>query len=262
MPGPGRGVILTLATAMIVAVFASSAGADGVPALLPDLDPRAPTSVKAVSATDGSGHIFVTFKVTIANLGTGPLIVRGHRASTAEPGMTAEQVIELSDGATVTVPSVGALVYDAEYPRWGFQPYQTYELRASDGSLVGTGPDMNFCVEDNTNADLNVVMPGEPASKVYVGCGKRQPTLLSLDVGISVGWQNQHAAGKKGQMIDITSLPSGQYVLVHRVNPGGLLTESNTVNDVASSRISITWVSGVTLPTIRVVRSCSDAETC
>jgi hypothetical protein len=105
-------------------------------------------------------------------------------------------------------------------------------------------------------------LPGEPSRKVYSGCGKSRSTLLTVDVGISVGWQNQHAAGKKGQMIDITGLPSGQYVLVHRVNPNGLISEASTSNDAASTRISITWSSGSTLPAVRTLRTCRDSATC
>jgi hypothetical protein len=254
--------LFAFAIPVVFVLLAASAGADNGPELLPDLDPAAPVGTKAVGATDGSGKVFLTFKVAIDNLGAGPLIVQGHRASTADPEMTADQVVQLATGSTITLPAIGRLIYDTQYTRWGFQPYQTYELRGSDGSLLGTGPEMNFCLEDNANANTSVVLPGEPASKVYVGCGKRMPTRLSLDVGISVGWQNQHAAGKKGQMIDITSLPSGQYVLVQRVDPAGVLTESNEGNNVSSTRISITWVSGATLPTIRVLRRCADTESC
>jgi hypothetical protein len=256
-----RGVLLGLAAAAVAAVIAAPAGADGVTALLPDLDPVAPAGVKAIAAADGSGQVFLTFKVGIDNTGAGPLVVRGHRTSTSEPQMSADQVIQLSDGTTSTVTGVGDLVYDREYTRWGFEPYQAYELRAADGSLVGTGPAMNFCLEDNANSS-STVLPGEPSTKVYVGCGKRRSTLLTLDVGISVGWRNQHSAGKKGQMITISGLPSGQYVLVHRVNPAGLISEASTANDTASTRISIAWTSGVTLPKLRIVRSCSDSETC
>jgi hypothetical protein len=255
-------VVLAAASAALAAVISAPAGADGVTALLPDLDPVSPGSVRAVAAQDGSGHAFLTFKVGIDNTGAGPLTVHGYRASTAEPQMAADQVIRLSDGTTSTVSGVGDLVYDREYARWGFEPYQVYELHAADGSVVATGPAMNFCLEDNANSNSRVVLPGEPSRKAYSGCGKNRSTLLTVDVGISVGWQNQHAAGKKGQMIDVTGLPGGQYVLVHRVNPAGLIAEASTANDAASTRISITWPSGSTLPSVRVIRSCRDSDVC
>jgi hypothetical protein len=257
-----RRLVVLAAAAAVAACVALPAGADDVTALLPDLDPVSPGSVQAVSAQDGSGHVFLTFKVGIDNTGAGPLTVHGHRASTSEPQMAADQVVRLSDGTTSTVSGVGDLVYDREYARWGFEPYQVYELHADNGSLVAAGPAMNFCLEDNSNSNTRVILPGEPSRKVYSGCGKNRSTLLAVDVGISVGWQNQHAAGKKGQMIDITGLPSGQYVLVHRVNPNGLLAEADTADDAASTRISITWTSGVTLPRVRAIRSCRDSDSC
>jgi hypothetical protein len=261
-----RGFLIAL---VCVAAFAAASGTgfaaplvtqDAAP-LLPDLDPAAPNGAKAVAAIDGSGKIFLTFGVQIDNYGAGPLIVRGHRASTAEPNMTADQVIRLADGTTTTLPGVGSLVYYQLYTRWGYTPYQVYELhQASDYALVGTGPDLNFCLEDSANP--YPVLPGEPLYKVYAGCGKSKPSLLSLDVGISVGWANKHAAGKTGQMIDITTLPAGRYVLVHRVDPAGRLTESSDANNVSSTLLQVTWTPGVTLPTVKILRRCSSTPTC
>jgi hypothetical protein len=199
--------------------------------------------------------------VEIDNNGAGPLIVRGHRASTAEPNMTADQVVRLADGTTTTLAGVGSLVYYPLYARWGYTPYQTYELhRALDNALVGTGPDLNFCLEDTANPPPALL--GEPLYRVYAGCGKGRPTLLSLDVGISVGWANKHAAGKTGQMIDITSLPTGRYVLVHLVDPAGRLTESSDANNVSSTLLQITWTTGVTLPAVKILRRCPSTPTC
>jgi hypothetical protein len=255
-------VVATCAALFVLAsgsAFAAPLMAQDATPLLPDLDPIAPGGAKAVLAPDGSGQVYLTFNVEIDNNGAGPLIVRGHRASTAEPTMTADQVIRLDDGTTTTVPSIGSLVYYTQ--RWGFTPYQTYELRnAADYSLVGTGPDLNFCLEDTANPAP--VLPGQPLYKVYSGCGKYKPYLLALDVGISVGFGNKHAAGKTGQMILLSGLPTGQYVLVHRVNPGGNVTESSAANNVSSTLLRITWVTGVTLPTVQIVRRCNDTPTC
>jgi hypothetical protein len=228
--------------------------------LLPDLDPAAPSGPKAIAATDGSGRIHLTFGVKIENNGAGPLIIRGERASTAEPQLAASQIVNSSDGTTTTVPGVGALVYDVEYARWGYQPYTRYELHnAADYALVGTGPDMNFCVNDSTNP--SPALPGEPSSKVY-GCAPGNPNLLTHTEGISVGWANTHAAKKKGQLIDITTLPTGSYILVHRVNVTSGLSESNVTNNASSALITITWRTGYTLPSVKLKRSCSSTETC
>jgi hypothetical protein len=228
-------------------------------ALLPDLDPDAPGKPSAIVATDGTGRILLTFGVTIRNNGAGPLILRGHRASTAEVDMVADQEIVLSDGTFTTTPAVSTLTY--AFARWGLNGYQTYELRqASDSSLLGTGPELGFCVEDNSNPSPALL--GEPLAKVYKGCGANKPSALSVTHGISVGWANKHSAGRPGQLIDITTLPAGRYMLVHLVNPFGLLTEASSANNASSVLFSITWVTGQTLPTVRTIRSCGATATC
>lgn len=253
---PLVGVLTFLAMLVVGATVAQAAS------LLPDLDPAAPGRPRPAAGTDG--RIYLTFNATFNNVGTGPLVLRGHRGSTAEPAMVADQVIKQDDGTETTVPAVGGLVYDAEYRRWGFSPYIGYELHGADGSLLGIGPDLGFCVMDTKNTNKRVVLPGEPSSKVYTetSCGRSSPSLLAVEVGISVGWGNLHSAGNKGQMIDITTLPTGRYLLVHRVNASGLITEASMQNNASSALVQITWVAGQPLPSVRTVRSCANSETC
>jgi hypothetical protein len=247
---------------IMAALVVGAAAAQAAP-LLPDLDPAAPGRPKPVAGVDGL--VYLTFNAKFDNVGAGPLVLRAHRASTAEPTMTVDQIVKQTDGTEATVPGVGGLVYDTEYRRWGFFPFIRYELLGTDGSPVGTGPDMNFCVMDTQNSDSSVVLPGEPAAAVYTesgSCRKNKPTILATEVGISVGWGNMHTAGKKGQMIPITGLPSGRYVVVHRVNTTGVLSEASTTNNASSALIQITWVQGSTLPSVKTIRSCANSATC
>ena len=228
--------------------------------LLPDLDPAAPTSIQATSGA--GGVVYLTFVFSTDNVGTGPLILNGYRASTAQAAMTVDQEIKRTDGTSTTVPNVGLFTWmdQTGYRRWGFQ-YQVYELRqASDSTLVRTASPEGLCVIDTTSAPGSY--PGEPSAAVHTGCGNQEPTRLTLQEGLSVGWRNRHSAGKLGQLIDITTLPSGTYVLVQRVNASGLLHESSTANNASSARIEITWVTGQALPTVQVLQSCSTGETC
>ncbi len=253
-----RRPLVAILSALVVLV-AGTAAAQAA-ALLPDLDPAAPGRPRPTAT---GGKVYLTFGATFANVGAGPLVLRGHRASTAEPTMVADQILKQSDGTEVTVAGVGGFAYDTEYRRWGFSPYITYELRSTAGVLIGTGPSLGFCVIDTSNP--KGVLPGEPPGAVYTesaSCGKSAPTRLTVEEGISVGYANTHAAGKKGQMIDISSLPSGRYLVVHLVNTSGALTESNTANNASSALVEITWVSGQTLPSVRTIRSCANAATC
>jgi len=52
----------------------------------------------------------MAFASTVDNAASaGPLIIKGHRSSTADP-MMADQIIELSDGSQTTRPNMGQLI--------------------------------------------------------------------------------------------------------------------------------------------------------
>lgn len=247
----------------LVAALALASAAQGAAELLPDLDATTPTRPSVTQATDGSGAVYLTFNAGFANVGKGPLVLRGQRGSTAEPTMVADQVVALDDGTETARPGVGSFSYDEVLRRWGFTPFITYELRPVGGQIVGGGPDLGFCVVDTRVADSRKTFPGQPPEKVYRDCGKGRPgmSLLTLDMGISVGWMNWHKAGNTGQLIDITTLPAGQYVLAHRVNSSGALSEASSANNAASVLLSIKRPNGA-LPTVEVLRECPDSAKC
>jgi hypothetical protein len=262
----GRAALVAFVTVALIG-GAASAWAAVSKQLLPDLDPDEPHSLQTFTSkddTDGSQHAYLTFEVTINNVGAGPLIVRGHRADASQPQMTADQMIRTSDRKTTTVPSVGTLTYDPDLDRWGLEPYQTYELRSKAGALVQKAQDSGFCVEDNgaarSRTRKKLILPGKPHQRVYVGCGKRQPTLLTLDTGISVGWKNRHAAMNSGQVIEVTNVPDGTYRLVQRVNPARKLKEASYVNNASSVLVSIHHVGSAV--SARVLGACPDTAAC
>ncbi len=254
--------LLVLVLALVGA--AGGAGAAGAAAeLLPDLDPEAPTRPTAIQAADGSGAVYLTFNAAIANTGKGPLVLRGHRATVDEPTMVVDQVVKRDDASESVRTGVGSFAYDDELLRWGFSPYITYELRPVGGQVVGRGPELGFCVVDTRVSDVRRPLPGQPTEKVYRDCGRGKPgkSLLAVEMGISVGWANWHKAGNKGQLIDITTLPPGQYVLANRVNTSGALAEVGTANNAASVLLSITRPEG-SLPQVEVLKECPDSGKC
>lgn len=240
--------------ASLVAVAAASEASD----LLPDLDP----SLGKPRVTHAGGRLYLTFTARIANVGAGPLVLRGNRAVAGEPVMTVDQVLHLADGTERTVPAVSTFEYDSEYDRWGYTNYVRNVLRRSDGTMVSSGPAIGFCVVDWVN--LPGTMPGEPESSRFTTCGNGKPRLMTLEEGISIGWANQHTWGRRGQRLEIskTTVPSGDYTLVHRVDPNGILTESDTTNNKASSVVRITWKPGRSTPIVRQLVSCPDSAIC
>jgi lysyl oxidase len=228
--------------------------------LLPDLDPAALSTPRVIAAEDGSGKRLLTFSSLTVNRGAGPLVIHGHRASIAEPKLVADQLLQMGDGTTTTVPAVSALAYDGDLRRWGLEEYITYELRRPTGKLVATGPPIGFCVVDWVDPAPATTLSGEPADRVYTDCGKSK--ALELGMGLSVGWGNLHRSKVKGQLIDITHQSAGKYVLVDRVNPLRLLTESNLANDASSLLIQLSRPVGGALPTVKVLKICANKPTC
>jgi Lysyl oxidase len=92
-------------------------------------------------------------------------------------------------------------------------------------------------------------------------CGKSQPGLLRVIEGLSPGWADDYKPNLEGQFLDVTSVPVGRYLLVHRTNVDGRLRESRRGNDAASVLLSLRRPRGAP-PQITVLRTCPDAPTC
>jgi hypothetical protein len=243
-----------------------SVGAQGK--LLPDLDVGAPKRVMtAVVGSGQSRRVLLGFASFSQNIGAGPLIVQGYRENLGQPTLAAEQVIQLANGKTVTVPDVGHFEYvtDPTHDHFHLLPFMRYELRrASTFSLVVTDHKTGFCLGDRYNVDPDTTQPGEPGGRVYnTNCGPGTPDLLSLVEGISVGWGDNYEAWRDGQYVELTGLDAGRYVLVHRVNPSRRLEESNYRNNAASLLIRLTWPDGKGgEPVIRVLNRCPQTARC
>src|SRR5206468_1217894 len=123
----------------------------------------------------------IGFQSEVMNQGAGAFEIRGHRSSTTQPNMTGDQVIYQSGGGTRTVPGVGTLHYeiDPTHQHWHFEPFDHYELRRLDGTLVGADVKQGFCLGDNQPE-------GGPGPHVYgysvdpTWCKHNQPTALSV----------------------------------------------------------------------------------
>src|SRR5215208_1367721 len=94
---------------LLAALHAASASARAATENLPDLDQNPPlwSQVQAVTPTGGTTEQRLGFGSEVVNVGVGPLLLSGRRASTATEFMTASQKVSLSDGSVATYPNVG-----------------------------------------------------------------------------------------------------------------------------------------------------------
>jgi serine protease len=231
---------------------------------LPDLDQEVPTELQ-VTKTTGSGgapSYVLGFRSAVRNIGDGPLVIKGHR-SPSEPAMTADQLVERSDGSSDVVPGIGVLRYVRSYDHqhWHYLAFDRYELRRAGSSRVlARDKKTGFCLGDRYRA-TNVRI-GNPAPRpVYVGrCGFDNPGLDAIEEGISPGYGDDYSAFLEYQDLPLDRLKNGRYVLVHRVNSDRSIHELSYANDAASVLLDLRWQQGV--PRLHLLASCPDSARC
>lgn len=230
--------------------------------LLPDLDQRAPSGL---SVAGWGGRYRLGFTSATDNVGRGPLWIRGRRPGARQPQMRADQVIELRSGRTRVVRGVGEIrfVNDAPHHHWHLMRFQRFELRrAADFKLVVRDRKTGFCLGDHYGLARSRVT-GFRGPRFLGSCGQHERGRLSVEMGTSIGYTDRYPAHFHGQNLDLTGVPAGIYVLVHRANASGAIRELRYDNNAASVRIRLDWPNGRrSAPTVRVLRTCQGSERC
>jgi hypothetical protein len=221
--------------------------------LLPDFDQRAPFRLTMVGTKLG-------FASATDNVGEGPVWIRGSRPS-RDVRMDVRQLVRLADGSLRTYDDVGRLRYTPSptHVHWHVLDFQRYELRTLDGGLVVRDRKTGFCLADHYGYAARRVQ-GFAGASFLGNCQQGNPGALSVEQGTSIGYTDLYPAHFHGQNLELRGVPAGDYVLVHRANPDGLLEEIDYTNNAASLRIRITWVNGV--PKVRTLRTCQASADC
>jgi hypothetical protein len=238
-------------------------------AVLPDLD-QAPPSQVSVVTVHRAGHALrrLAFASAVENRGAGDLIISGHRPSRRATRMTADQLVERVDEAgrpvaDQRVHGVGRLRYVRlpDHSHWHLVGFERYELRSAvTGRLAARDRKSGFCV-GNRFTVVPGARPSDGSGQFDENCGKGRPGLLRVTEGLSPGWADDYKPSLEGQFLDVTSVPAGRYLLVHRTNVDGRLRESRRDNDSASVLLSLRRRRGAA-PQVKVLRACPDAPTC
>jgi hypothetical protein len=256
---------LAVAAAGVIAIVVAGAGTSDSEELLPDLDQAAPGELSGRTlGREGSRRFFLGFDSAAGNVGKGALIIVGSRPTRQQREMTVVQHIPSANGATRPVPVSATLTYvhSADHEHWHMLDFMRYELRRTDGTLVTPDHKTGFCLGDRYAVELQLGR-AEPEPTFTGECGKGRRDLLRLREGIAVGYGDDYDAHLEGQSFDITGLTAGRYLLVHRVNPGRVLRESDYSNNASSMRFELGWPEGKQRPpSITVIRRCPDTATC
>ncbi len=191
---------------------------------LPDIEQIPPYEIGVVQR---DGRWYIGFATAARNVGGGGLRIRGLRRP--DGTMAAQQLTE--DGLQVLNPAVGTLRYVTTYghAHWHYMRFMRYELRGIDepGALIDRK--QGFCLGD--------------APWVDGWCARGKPEISAIDEGIRAGGVDIYEPNVEGQEIEIDrhTAPAGRYVLTSRIGPTGVLEETRTDNNVASTVIQLRW---------------------
>ena len=191
---------------------------------LPDIEQIPPYKIGIVQR---DGRWYIGFAAAARNVGAGGLRIRGSRRP--DGTMAAQQVTD--DGLQVLVSAVGTLRYVTTYghAHWHYMRFMRYELAGLDvpGALVDRK--QGFCLGD--------------APWVEGWCARGRPEISAIDEGIRAGGVDIYEPNVEGQEIEIDrhTAPGGRYVLTSRIGPTGVLEETRTDNNVASTVIALHW---------------------
>ena len=259
----------SVAIAACASLLAANATAFRAPAttggdLLPDLDQQAPSGlIISLAGKRGPDRYVLGFESAVRNIGDGPLIISGSRASRRAPTMAATQLIDRSDGTQRAAQVAARLRYavSPDHQHWHLLHFDRYELRhAGRGGAVVRDQKTGFCLGDRYRA-TGVDVPAAASAPAYTGrCGLTQTWLLGIREGISPGYGDNYPAFLEGQSLPLTGLAAGRYVLTHRTNSDRSLRESNYDNDAASVLLELRWRNS--RPAMTVLRTCPDTARC
>ena len=262
-----RARLLTLALAGVLSLTAvSAAQAAAAPGdLLPDLEQEPPSALVLTSGAF-SGHpdrYYLGFRSAVRNVGDGPLIISGRRASRRTPTMVATQRIQGPGGTTRRVHGVGRMRYVVSpgHRHWHLLTFDRYTLRRIGGRrVVRRDRKTGFCLGDRFRSAVPSSGPSPAVPPYTSNCGLLQPARLHVTEGISVGYGDDYTANLEGQYIGLRGLPAGDYVLTHDVNAAHRLRELDYGNNAASLRLNLRWLGGK--PSVRVLASCEHSARC
>jgi hypothetical protein len=226
------GLILVFGTPAAMAATANAADQ------LPDLRMARLGDIQLDDSTI-SGHRLLRFTTVIVNVGAGPFELHGSRPDTSTRNMSVTQRIYDDTGSYRDLATTAHMYYAGDgHDHWHVRNLESSVLRRLDnGVKVGAWAKQGFCFSDGGAFDLS--LPGAPQSAVYTDCGY-DPTLLSVTMGLSVGWGDWYKYNLAFQYIDVTDLSPGRYRLMVRADAANWFLETSDTNNFTWAAIQLT----------------------
>jgi hypothetical protein len=241
MTGTRRTIRILLALILTLPVAAlTPPAARAAEDRLPNLQ-MVPLHDLEIEAASG-GRRLLRFTTIMWNVGSGPLEVFSKRPSTSDPWTVWQRIYNTEGGARGTRTTASLLYAVDGHDHWHVRDMMTYELWPTDApTTVRRGVKTGFCFFDTTPVDRS--LPGAPQSSYYrqEWCGTRNSTYQHS--GISIGWGDRYPWFFAYQWVDVTGLPSGDYLLRATVDQPNHFRESNELDNCSYVRIRISATS-------------------
>jgi Lysyl oxidase len=265
-----------------------TAGYDGDPGACTDWDVCAVADASKPSGscvtTGPIQAVRLRFTSSEENVGAGPLLLYGHRASTASPTMAVRQAFQTGEGGPIPAsfaeaqhPTGATTYYEpaAMHRHWHLLDFDRFQLRNAAGSVVVTDRKNGFCLGDrypvSGEAQAQEGTPQGDLAALLVDstCKRRIPEALDVTEGISSGQGDNYDYTVDYQWLELTKVPSGTYTVVNTVNPDRSITESDYGNNSSSMTVSVQWPGGGAAPSpitappvVKMLRSCPGTASC
>jgi Lysyl oxidase len=206
---------------------------------LPDLVPLPSWGINVhhMGSRTGPGKDVVTFGATVWVGGQSRLDVEGFR-SHGSPVMKAYQYF-WKNGRVIGRARAGTMGFDgkAGHTHWHFEQFAQYRLLKAGKSLVVRSRKVGFCIAPTDG--VNLLLKHALLQPRFLGfggdCGA--PSALWVQEELPLGWGDTYEQWLPGQAFDISSVPNGTYYIEVIANPGKVLHEADTANDVSLRKI-------------------------
>jgi hypothetical protein len=215
---------------------AARVGAAARPAaLLPDLTPLRASDLSIERVRAGRQ---LRFEGTLANVGQGPLELMTNRARPCPAGERhASQIIyrdvdgnhhfKRSVDKQSNRKSAGCFLYHPQHNHWHFDAAARYRLfKPQAKGYITQAKKVSFCLRDSER--VPAAMGAFYQGRYYGDCSLTRPE------GITVGWADVYESFLSGQSLRLPPrVRSGVYCISIKVDPKGLLYESDEDNNVS-----------------------------
>ncbi|MEX2555322.1 MAG: lysyl oxidase family protein [Actinomycetota bacterium] len=196
------------------------------------------------------------FNQTIANVGTGPLILRFGLAGIVTPGGKDNIIVQRifsSDGSYVDTPLNETYQFHKVHAHLHYKGfgqsilYPWSEQGGRSETPISIGKKVGFCVIDVLLLDEYWGETGNgPRAHVFpfdcIVPDELDPAgpQMWVEQGVAVGWADVYGWNLADQYINITNVPDGIYEIVQKANPTSSVLETTAADNCSSTIIQLT----------------------